>query len=238
MEGASLRRAGSGHTAFPRLSLSSTLYHGHSSVGACLVKCGQCDEIYFRVNSFSSVIPWSITIYYQTTARHVITLMLNCYNRSKCICVNLFSKQTAQGPRYSHSIPRAGPGCGDGLWTRPDKTAYNQLSPCRHSPDYACQEKQKTRSMLCPLSPTLIISIYLLTCVGGGNVLVKIKDAFFSFYCQILVCWHAVSVCTSHKNVFSILILLINWQKLSGHFSHGSNRDVTVLGRQNLFGDK
>ena len=46
VEGASTRRAGSGHTALPRLSLSSTLYHGHSAVGACLVKCGQCDVNY------------------------------------------------------------------------------------------------------------------------------------------------------------------------------------------------
>ena len=114
--------------------------------------------------------------------------MLNCYNRSKCICVNLFSKQTAQARAHVTRIAFPVPALagGDGLWTRPDKTAYNQLRPCRHSPDYACQEKQKTRSMLCPLCPQLWI--FLLTCVGGGNVLVKIKDAFFSFYCQILVC--------------------------------------------------
>ena len=47
--------------------------------------------------------------------------MLNCYNRSKCICVNLFSKQTAQArahvTRIAFPVPAlaVGTGCGPGL---------------------------------------------------------------------------------------------------------------------------
>ena len=130
--------------------------------------------------------------------------MFDCYNRSKCICVNLVlcGQPRPHVTRIAFPVPalaggrgRVGPGLTKQL-TISSAHAATQI--------YACQEKENISSI-----PPPLVMYFLLTCVGGGNFLVKIKDAFFSFYCHISPCCHA-SVCTSHMNVFSILILLIN----------------------------
>ena len=90
---------------------------------------------------------------------------------------------TAQAPRYSHSSPRAGPSWGGGR-VGPGLTKQLTISSAHAATQiYACQEKEN----ISPIPPHLIM-YFLLTCVGGGNFLVKIKDAFFSFYCHILLC--------------------------------------------------
>ena len=107
-------------------------------------------DIYKCLTYFSNVKYFAIIWFNQKTGWHVTALMPDCYNRSKMYLRKSCFKQpepAAQAPRYSHSIPRVGPGCwGRGTGCGPGLTKQLTISSARAATQIMQESRETSKT--------------------------------------------------------------------------------------------